>query len=165
MTQQFAQVEKFGGVAKSVIVGSGYGTVQTDLSNARGTSCPISRYGENARPKITSVYQAVSLGSEDQVRHVASYRPCHSNVACSETALRLFPRQGASFMDEANRSSTVELLGATWRTWRSHPESGRGASCRAAMTTGVSCTRYSTTSRLAHSSLARNEAFFFGRIG
>jgi hypothetical protein len=36
---------------------------------------------------------------------------------------------------------------------------------QSAMTTGVSCTRYSTTSRLAHSSLARNEAFFFGRIG
>ena len=51
------------------------------------------------------------------MRQVASY-----NVAGSETALRLSPKQGASFMDEANRSgmSTEGLLGATWRTWRSH---------------------------------------------
>src|SRR5216683_3767894 len=44
------------------------------------------------------------------------------NVACNETALRLSLSSRASFMDEANRPGMgiAELLGATWRLWRSH---------------------------------------------
>jgi hypothetical protein len=44
------------------------------------------------------------------------------NVVCSKTTLRLSPKQGASLMVEASRAemSTTELLGASWRLWRSH---------------------------------------------
>jgi hypothetical protein len=62
MTQQFAQVEKFGAMAKPVIVGSSYGTVQTDLSNARFPSDGRSGAACSVVP------------------------PMSYNVACSETA-------------------------------------------------------------------------------